>query len=77
VNIFGGIIKCDVIAMGIVRAVRQTDLKVPLVVCMKGTNEDIGKTILAESGLPIIAARNMSEAAAQVVVAAREESCLS
>jgi succinyl-CoA synthetase beta subunit len=73
VNIFGGIMKCDVIAAGIVQAVRQVDLKVPLVVRMKGTNEDIGKTILAESGLPIIAANNMSEAAEKAVSAAREE----
>jgi succinyl-CoA synthetase beta subunit len=73
VNIFGGIMKCDVIAAGIVAAVRQVDLKVPLVVRMKGTNEDIGKTILAESGLPVIAANNMSEAAQLAVAAAREE----
>jgi succinyl-CoA synthetase beta subunit len=73
VNIFGGIMKCDVIAAGIVAAVRQVDLKVPLVVRMKGTNEDIGKTILAESGLPVIAANNISEAAQLAVAAAREE----
>jgi succinyl-CoA synthetase beta subunit len=77
VNIFCGIMRCDIVAVGIVQAVRQVDLKVPLVVRMKGTNEDIGKTILAESGLPIIAASNMSEAAARAVAAAREESCLS
>ncbi|MBA3596325.1 MAG: ADP-forming succinate--CoA ligase subunit beta [Methylibium sp.] len=71
VNIFGGIMKCDVIANGVVAAARQVDLKVPLVVRMKGTNEDLGKKILAESGLPIIAANNMAEAAEKVVAAAR------
>jgi len=71
VNIFGGIMKCDVIAAGVVAAARQVKLNVPLVVRMKGTNEDIGKKILAESGLPIIAANNMAEAAEKVVSAAR------
>jgi len=71
VNIFGGIMKCDVIATGVVEAARQVDLKVPLVVRMKGTNEDLGKKILAESGLPIIAANNMAEAAEKVVSAAK------
>jgi succinyl-CoA synthetase beta subunit len=71
VNIFGGIMKCDVIATGIVAAARQVDLKVPLVVRMKGTNEDLGKKILAESGLPIISANNMAEAAEKVVNAAK------
>jgi succinyl-CoA synthetase beta subunit len=71
VNIFGGIMKCDVIATGIVEAARQVDLKVPLVVRMKGTNEELGKKILAESGLPIIAANNMAEAAEKVVKAAQ------
>lgn len=71
VNIFGGIMKCDVIAQGVIAAARQVDLKVPLVVRMKGTNEDLGKKILAESGLPIIAANNMAEAAEKVVNAAQ------
>jgi succinyl-CoA synthetase beta subunit len=71
VNIFGGIMKCDVIANGVIEAARQVNLKVPLVVRMKGTNEDLGKKILAESGLPIIAANNMSEAAEKVVNAAQ------
>ncbi|MGA8053393.1 MAG: ADP-forming succinate--CoA ligase subunit beta [Burkholderiales bacterium] len=71
VNIFGGIMKCDVIATGIVEAANITHLTVPLVVRMKGTNEDIGKKILAESGLPIISADNMGEAAERVVAAAR------
>jgi succinyl-CoA synthetase beta subunit len=71
VNIFGGIMKCDVIATGIVEAARVTHLSVPLVVRMKGTNEDIGKKILADSGLPIISADNMAEAAERVVAAAK------
>jgi succinyl-CoA synthetase beta subunit len=71
VNIFGGIMKCDVIAQGVIAAAKQVDLKVPLVVRMKGTNEDLGKKILAESGLPIIAANNMAEAAEKVVNAAQ------
>jgi succinyl-CoA synthetase beta subunit len=71
VNIFGGIMQCDVIAAGVVAAVRQVDLNVPLVVRMKGTNEDLGRKILAESGLPIITANNMAEAAEKAVSAAR------
>ena len=70
VNIFGGIMKCDVIAAGVVDAARQK-LGVPLVVRMKGTNEDLGRKILADSGLPIISADNMAEAAQTVVAAAR------
>jgi succinyl-CoA synthetase beta subunit len=73
VNIFGGIMKCDVIAAGVVEAARQVDLKVPLVVRMKGTNEDLGKKILAESGLPIITANNMAEAAEKAVKAAQRK----
>ncbi|MEP7327847.1 MAG: ADP-forming succinate--CoA ligase subunit beta [Betaproteobacteria bacterium] len=71
VNIFGGIMKCDTIAEGVVAASRAVSLKVPLVVRMKGTNEDLGKKILAESGLPIITANNMAEAAEKVVAAAK------
>jgi succinyl-CoA synthetase beta subunit len=71
VNIFGGIMKCDTIAIGIVAAAREVQLKVPLVVRMKGTNEDLGRKILAESGLPIISANNMAEAAEKVVAAAK------
>ena len=71
VNIFGGIMKCDTIATGIVAAAREVKLQVPLVVRMKGTNEDLGRKILAESGLPIITANNMGEAAEKVVAAAR------
>ena len=71
VNIFGGIMKCDVIATGVVAAARQVALKVPLVVRLEGTNVDIGKKILADSGLPIISADNMGEAAEKVVAAAK------
>ena len=71
VNIFGGIMKCDVIAEGVISAAKQVSLKVPLVVRMKGTNEDIGKKMLAESGLPIIAADTMAEAAERVVAATK------
>jgi succinyl-CoA synthetase beta subunit len=71
VNIFGGIMKCDTIATGVVAAARELQLKVPLVVRMKGTNEELGKKILAESGLPIITADNMAEAGEKVVAAAQ------
>ncbi len=71
VNIFGGIMRCDVIATGVVEAARQVKLSVPLVVRMKGTNEELGRKILAESGLPIISADNMADAARRVVEAAR------
>ena len=67
VNIFGGIMKCDTIANGIVTAAREVALSVPLVVRMKGTNEDLGKQILKDSGLPIISADNMADAARKVV----------
>ncbi|MFT3961410.1 ADP-forming succinate--CoA ligase subunit beta [Propionivibrio sp.] len=69
VNIFGGIMKCDTIANGVMAAVRQTQLGVPLVVRMKGTNEELGKQLLRESGLPIIAADTMAEAATKIVAA--------
>ena len=69
VNIFGGIMKCDVIAQGVVDAARQVKLAVPLVVRLEGTNVDLGKRILAESGLPIISAANMADAAQKVVAA--------
>ena len=70
VNIFGGIMKCDVIAEGVIVASKAVSLKVPLIVRMKGTNEDLGKKMLAESGLPIIAADTMEDAARQAVAAA-------
>jgi succinyl-CoA synthetase beta subunit len=70
INIFGGIMKCDVIAEGVVAAAREVKLNVPLVVRLEGTNVDLGKKILAESGLPIISAGNMADAAEKVVTAA-------
>ena len=69
VNIFGGIMKCDTIADGVITACKAVNLSVPLVVRMKGTNEDIGKKMLADSGLPIISADTMAEAAQKVVAA--------
>ncbi|MBT9456601.1 MAG: ADP-forming succinate--CoA ligase subunit beta [Burkholderiaceae bacterium] len=69
VNIFGGIMKCDTIAEGVITACKAVNLSVPLVVRMKGTNEDLGKKMLAESGLPIIAADTMAEAATKIVAA--------
>ena len=69
VNIFGGIMKCDTIAHGVIAACKAVNLQVPLVVRMKGTNEDIGKKMLADSGLPIISANTMAEAAQKVVAA--------
>jgi len=71
VNIFGGIMKCDTIATGVVAAARETHLSVPLVVRMKGTNEDMGKQILKDSGLPIISADSMAEAATKIVAAVK------
>ncbi len=72
VNIFGGIMKCDVIAEGIVSAAKEVHLSVPLVVRLEGTNVELGKKILAESGLPIISGNNMADAAAKVVKAVQE-----
>ncbi len=71
VNIFGGIMRCDTIAEGVITACRAVNLAVPLVVRMKGTNEDLGKKMLADSGLPIIAADTMADAAQKVVAAAK------
>ncbi|MCX8017301.1 MAG: ADP-forming succinate--CoA ligase subunit beta [Rhodocyclaceae bacterium] len=71
VNIFGGIMRCDTIATGVVAAAREVHLAVPLVVRMKGTNEDLGKKILAESGLPIISADTMADAATKIVAAVK------
>ena len=69
VNIFGGIMKCDTIATGVITACRAVNLNVPLVVRMKGTNEELGKKMLAESGLPIISADTMAEAAQKAAAA--------
>ena len=71
VNIFGGIMRCDTIADGVIQACNAVHLSVPLVVRMKGTNEEIGKKMLAKSGLPIISADTMAEAATKIVAAVR------
>ncbi len=71
VNIFGGIMKCDVIAEGVVAAAREVHLKVPLIVRLEGTNVELGKKILVESGLAITSANNMADAAQKVVAAAK------
>jgi succinyl-CoA synthetase beta subunit len=67
VNIFGGIMRCDIIAEGIVAAAREVDIKVPLVVRLEGTNVQQGKDILAMSGLPIVAANDLGDAARKIV----------
>jgi succinyl-CoA synthetase beta subunit len=72
VNIFGGIMRCDVIAEGVVAAAREVSLGVPLVVRLEGTNVDLGKEILAKSGLPIVSADNLADAAEKVVRAVKE-----
>jgi succinyl-CoA synthetase beta subunit len=71
VNIFGGIMKCDVIANGIVAAARHMELRIPLVVRLEGTNVDLGKQILAQSSLRIVAADDLGDAAVKAVAAAR------
>ena len=71
VNIFGGIMKCDTIADGVIAACKAVNLSVPLVVRMKGTNEDLGKKMLADSGLPIISADTMAEAATKIVASVK------
>jgi len=72
VNIFGGIMRCDVIAEGVVAAAREVNLHVPLVVRLEGTNVDLGKKILQRSGLPILTAENLGDAAQKVVQAVKE-----
>jgi succinyl-CoA synthetase beta subunit len=72
VNIFGGIMRCDVIAEGVVAAAREVSLNVPLVVRLEGTNVALGKEIMAKSGLPIISADNLADAAEKVVKAVKE-----
>jgi succinyl-CoA synthetase beta subunit len=74
VNIFGGIMRCDVIAEGVIAAAKEVSLNVPLVVRLEGTNVELGKKIMAESGLPIIAADNLADAAEKVVKAVKEAS---
>ena len=72
VNIFGGIMRCDVIAEGVIAAAREVSLDVPLVVRLEGTNVELGKKILAESGLPILSGDNLADAAQKVVKAVKE-----
>ena len=72
VNIFGGIMRCDVIAEGVVAAAREVDISVPLVVRLEGTNVELGKQIMADSGLPIISGDNLADAAEKVVKAVKE-----
>src|SRR3546814_2058781 len=73
VNIFGGIMKCDIIAEGIVAAAKEVNLSVPLVVRLEGTNDQQGKDILAGSGLPIVAANDLGDAAKKIVAERSEE----
>ncbi|MBF0248975.1 MAG: ADP-forming succinate--CoA ligase subunit beta, partial [Alphaproteobacteria bacterium] len=72
VNIFGGIMRCDVIAEGVVAAAREVSLNVPLVVRLEGTNVELGKKILADSGLPIVTAEDLGDAADKIVQAVKE-----
>jgi len=72
VNIFGGIMRCDVIAEGVIAAAKEVHLNVPLVVRLEGTNVDLGKKILSESGLPIVSGENLADAAEKIVKAVRE-----
>jgi succinyl-CoA synthetase beta subunit len=71
VNIFGGIMKCDVIAEGVIAAVKETNLAVPLVVRLEGTNVDLGKKIIADSGLNVIPADDLDDAAQKIVNAVK------
>lgn len=73
VNIFGGIMRCDVIAEGIVAAAKEVSLDVPLVVRLEGTNVELGKKILAGSGLPIVSADDLGDAAEKIVHAVKRE----
>jgi len=72
VNIFGGIMRCDVIAEGVIAAARDVRLSVPLVVRLEGTNVELGRTILAQSNMPIIAATDLADAAEKIVTAVKE-----
>jgi succinyl-CoA synthetase beta subunit len=71
VNIFGGIMKCDIIATGVVAAVKEVGLEVPLVVRLEGTNVDLGKQILSRSGLNVIPADDLDDAAQKIVKAVK------
>jgi succinyl-CoA synthetase beta subunit len=72
VNIFGGIMRCDIIAEGVIAAVKEVGLEVPLVVRLEGTNVDLGKKILNESGLKIVAADNLADAAQKITAAVKQ-----
>jgi succinyl-CoA synthetase beta subunit len=72
INIFGGIMKCDVLATGVVAAAREVQLELPLVVRLEGTNVELGRKVLADSGLPIIAAKDLDDAAQKAVAAAKQ-----
>ncbi|HDL16342.1 MAG TPA: succinate--CoA ligase subunit beta, partial [Rhizobiales bacterium] len=72
VNIFGGIMRCDIVAEGIVAAAKEMDISVPLVVRLEGTNVDLGKKILNESGLAILSADNLDDAARKIVAQVKE-----
>jgi succinyl-CoA synthetase beta subunit len=74
VNIFGGIMRCDIIAEGIIAAAKEVNLSVPLVVRLEGTNVDLGKKILAESGLPIVSADDLGDAARKIVAEVKKAS---
>ncbi len=72
VNIFGGIMKCDVIAEGVIAAVKEVGLQVPLVVRLEGTNVELGKKIINESGLNVISADDLDDAAQKIVAAVKK-----
>jgi succinyl-CoA synthetase beta subunit len=74
VNIFGGIMKCDIIAEGVVAAVRDVGLRVPLVVRLEGTNVELGKEIIAKSNLNVVSADDLDDAAQKIVKAVRSTS---
>ena len=71
INIFGGIMKCDIIAEGVVSAVNEVGLKIPLVVRLEGTNVDLGKKIIRDSGLNVVSADNLDDAAQKIVKAVK------
>ncbi|MCB1807287.1 MAG: succinate--CoA ligase subunit beta, partial [Candidatus Competibacteraceae bacterium] len=71
VNIFGGIVRCDLIAEGVIQAVKEVGLSIPVIVRLQGTNVEAGRKMLAESGMNIIAAEDLTAAAKQAVAAAR------
>jgi succinyl-CoA synthetase beta subunit len=72
VNIFGGIMRCDIIANGIIEAAKEVNLSVPLVVRLEGTNVDLGKEILAKSGIAVIPANDLADAAEKIVKAVKQ-----